>query len=368
MRMAGHDFFSLSIQAVSMPVKHDATSFLKLCKGLPLFDARSPAEYENAHIPGALNLPLLSDDERAQVGTAHARSGSEAAVHIALELIGPQLAAKLNRARHLVRKEREVCLHCWRGGMRSASLAWLLETGGFTVHLLEGGYKAYRSFIRAELARSAKILVLGGMTGSGKTDILHEMASLGCQVIDLEGLAQHRGSVFGGLGMAQQPNNERMENMLYAQWAEMDFSRPIWLEDEDRRIGSVTLPQEFFDQISTGRLVVLDMPKTLREARLLRMYTEEIQDEQLSQTLLELLGRIRKRLGDQTWRACVEALSEQRYQEAIAGVLEYYDRTYTHQLSLRIQNRRTVCTLTEDRPDRTARMLAEREHEFFLDA
>lgn len=195
------------------------------------------------------------------MGTAHAKSGSEAALHVALELIGPQLAAKLGRARQLCRnclhgrreinrngkKEKRVLLHCWRGGMRSRALAWLMETGGFSVFILEGGYKAYRSFVRSELAKPVNALVLSGMTGSGKTEVLHELAALGAQVVDLECLACHRGSAFGGIGMGVQPCNEHMENTLFEQWRKLDPARPVWLEDEDRRIGTVSLCGELFE-------------------------------------------------------------------------------------------------------------------------
>ena len=154
--------------------------------------------------------------------------------------MGGHLAALLARARHLCGGKREVLLHCWRGGMRSDSMRWLLETGGFTVHRLEGGYKSYRTFVRGELARPRPILVLGGYTGCGKTDILLELQRLGSQVIDLEGLARHKGSAFGALGQAEeQPGNEWFENQLYEQWRRCDPARPVWLEDESRHIGHV---------------------------------------------------------------------------------------------------------------------------------
>ena len=236
-----------------MPQSRTAEAFLHLrSEGFPLLDARSPQEFEKAHIPGALNLPLFSDAEREAVGIAHARSGQEAAVHKGLELIGPQLADKLSAARRLCKGRREVLMHCWRGGMRSASLAWLLETGGFHVTLLEGGYKAYRAEVRRILAFPADVRVLGGMTGCGKTDILAELAALGCQTIDLEGLAVHRGSAFGGVGLEPQPSGEMFENMLADRWAALERSRPVWLEDEDKRIGNIAVCPQFFPISSTG--------------------------------------------------------------------------------------------------------------------
>ena len=317
----------------SMPTIHSAADFLTLRResALPLFDVRSPLEFAAGHIPGALNLPLFSDDERAAVGTAHAKAGREAAVHVALEHIGPQLAGKLSRARHFTGKGREVLMHCWRGGLRSGTMAWLLEAGGYTVHLLTGGYKAYRTHIREVLGRDASVFVLGGMTGSGKTDILHELAALGEQVIDLEGLANHRGSAFGGVGLPEQPSNEWMENQLHEQWAALDFSRPIWLEDENRQIGRVTLPDPVCAHIARGRLVLVEAPFEARVERLARIYTDEAGAD--AATLLESLDRIRKRLGDEAWRNCVEAVRGGRYADAVRLVLGYYDKAYVHLLA-----------------------------------
>lgn len=357
-----------------MPHALDAESFLALRDaGLPLLDARSPGEYAHGHIPGALNLPVLDDGERAAVGTAHARSGREGAVHLALKLAGPQLAFKLARARRLVQehydalppqtgkragtKNRSVLIHCWRGGLRSASLAWLLETGGYAVHVLAGGYKTYRAWVRTTLARPASVLVLGGMTGSGKTDMLAELARLGSQVIDLEALAGHRGSAFGGVGLDGQPGNESVENALADLWRGLDPARPVWLEDEDRRIGTVALCGEFFEHIRTGRLVLVDVPFEARVNRLVRMYTgPEHRD-----ALAACVERLTARLGDEAARRCVADIRADRYREAVTAILGYYDKLYSRQMEKHDRALAGCIALDRDDPAEAARRLKEME-------
>lgn len=341
-----------------MPHIIDPATFLALRDaGMPLLDARAPSEHDRGAIPGALNLPVLDDEQRAAVGTRYARSGREAAVHLALQLVGPQLADKLARAQHLCRDRREVLVHCWRGGMRSASLAWLLETAGYTVHVLQGGYKGYRTHVREELARPARVLVLGGMTGTGKTDILHEMQALGCQVVDLEGLARHRGSAFGSIGMGQQPTNEHFESALFEIWSRLDRSRPVWLEDESSRIGTVAMCDAFFSHIEHGRLVTITMPVELRVARLVAEYaaTED------TPAMLHGLERIGKRLGTEAHRRCAEALQSGDHATAVRILLRYYDKAYDfHQQRQPRQAIRDIPLATDD-PAAVARLLAAEE-------
>lgn len=311
-----------------MPILIDTSKILVLRDaGMPLLDARSPVEFERGHIVGAVNFPVLSDEEREIIGTLHARSGAEAAVHRALELLGPQFANKLAQARRLCRGHKEVAIHCWRGGMRSRSLAWLLELGGFTVYLLEGGYKAYRTYIRAAFLQPMHFLVLGGMTGCGKTDILHELHLLGEQVIDLEGLAHHRGSAFGAIGMEQQPNNEHFESVLYEVWRKLDPTRPVWVEDESNRIGTITIADTFYTQMRKGQLITVAMSDELRIKRLVAMYTE-VNDVN---GLLHGIERIAKRLGGETTRICCEAVQRGDYAIATQRLLQYYDKGYTFQ-------------------------------------
>ena len=322
-----------------MPQLLDIQQFMaRRDAGLPVVDARSPAEYAHGHIPGALNIPTLSDDERARVGTAYAKGGPEAAVHLALNLVGPQLAGKLAHARETLRSclpsprghtRPEVLLHCWRGGMRSNAMAWLLELGGYSALVLEGGYNSYRRHVRQTLATCpAPVLVLGGMTGSGKTAMLHALAERGHQVIDLEGLANHRGSAFGAVGLGAQPSGESMENALCEMWRSLDPSRPVWLEDEDKRIGNIALCDEFFSHIRTGRLVLVEIPFETRVNYLAGEYAAP----QWQNMLTTCLWRLEKRLGSERTRRCADDIAAGRYREAVAEVLVSYDALYRRQL------------------------------------
>ena len=346
-----------------MPQLLDIQQFMaRRDAGLPVVDARSPSEYAHGHIPGALNIPTLADDERAKVGTAYAKGGPEAAVHLALSLVGPQLAGKLARARETLRPylphphghtRPEVLLHCWRGGMRSNAMAWLLELGGYSALVLEGGYNAYRRYVRQTLASSpAPVLVLGGMTGSGKTAMLHALAERGHQVIDLEGLANHRGSAFGAVGLGAQPSGESMENALCEQWRALDPARPVWLEDEDKRIGNIALCDEFFAHIRTGRLVLADIPFETRVDYLTREYTAP----QWQDALTACLWRLEKRLGSERTRQCATAIAAGRYRDAVADVLVSYDALYRRQLEkhgrppfavLRLENHDTTLAASQ---------------------
>ena len=386
-----------------MPVLHPIEDFLRLRDaGLPLLDVRSPAEFQTAHIAGARNLPLFSDEERARVGTAYARQGQEAATLLALRLVGGRLADMVETARQLCPPQpltadaaavlaaspsarcaasspvpdhafpplpeapslpgRHVLLHCWRGGLRSRSVGWLLESCGFTVHLLRGGYRAFRAHVRKELARPRPVLILGGMTGCGKTDILHALADRGEQIIDLEGLANHRGSAFGAVALSGgQPGNEAFENDLFEQWRTLDPRRPVWLEDESRRIGHVTLCEEFFRHIDTSRLLVVDLPQPLRIRRLVSIYGDTSPDSPpepaVAEALCAALQKLRRRLGSEACTRCCELVRAGRLDEAAGRVLHYYDKCYAHQQAQRSGRLLGRLTCEEDAPQETARRL-----------
>jgi tRNA 2-selenouridine synthase len=294
-----------------------------------IFDARSPAEYAEGHIPGALSLPLFSDEERAEVGTCYKQHGKAKAVRLGLEIVGPKMASLLHRA-DVLAGDKDIYLHCWRGGMRSGSLSWLLKTGGKTVHLLDGGYKAYRTWMYEQFERPFKFTVVGGMTGSGKTEILQELQGIGEQVIDLEGLANHRGSAFGAVGKGLQPSVEHFQNLLHHAIQQLDLSRTIWVEDESQHIGKVWINQQFFVQLKSSPLYVVDRPLNERVEHLCRIYGEANNEE--FNAIFQKIGR---RLGGQHVKSAVEAIDAGNLASAAEIALTYYDKSYRYMLDKR---------------------------------
>ncbi|MEO0855166.1 MAG: tRNA 2-selenouridine(34) synthase MnmH, partial [Cyanobacteria bacterium J06648_11] len=267
-----------------------------------ILDVRSPAEFEQGRIPGAVNLPLFENDERAQVGTCYKKQGREAAIELGLALVGPKMADLLKQAKDKA-SDRRVRVHCWRGGMRSSSVAQLLEMAGLTAITLRGGYKTFRRWCLSQFDRAKPILILGGMTGSGKTDILHALAELGEPVLDLEGLANHRGSSYGGLTQPPQPSTEQFENTIALQWHEYNSDRPIWIEGESRAIGSCRIPQGLFDQMMNAPVVQVERSRAERVSYLIGMYGDACNDELIAAT-----ERIRKRLGGARSKDAIHAI------------------------------------------------------------
>jgi tRNA 2-selenouridine synthase len=306
-----------------------------------LLDVRTPAEYANGHIPGALSLPLFSNEERAVVGTLYKQQSAEAAFLKGLEYAGAKLRFYVEEAARLA-PDRRVVLHCWRGGQRSGSMSWLLSSAGFDVLTLAGGYKAYRQMAQQELAQTRNSLfILGGPTGSGKTHILTALQRAGETIVDLEGLARHKGSSFGALGEAPQPSVEHFENILHDAWRRLPPQGRVWLEDESRSIGRVYLPDPFWRLMLEAPIVLLDMPVSWRIQNLVEDYARFPRPE-----LEAAFQRIAKRLGGQHVQAALQALAHDDYASAAAIALQYYDKAYQH-------------TLLRRRPESIIRLQAE---------
>jgi tRNA 2-selenouridine synthase len=305
--------------------RHSITDFLTTAAG-PILDVRAPAEYAQGHIPGALSLPLFTDEERARIGTTYKQVNPDKAVLLGLDFFGPKMRRMVEEARKLA-PGQEVRLHCWRGGMRSGAVQWLLELGGLQVNLLDKGYKDYRRWALAEMARPRQLRVLGGYTGSGKTTVLHALAAQGEPVLDLEKLANHLGSSFGALGQPPQPTQEQFENDLAAALAALPDDRPIWVEDESRSIGGLGIPNEFFAQMKAAPLLVLDVPREARVQYLAADYGRHDAGELASAVL-----RLRKRLGGLVTKEALGAIAENDMPRMVELVLAYYDKTYGYGL------------------------------------
>ena len=296
---------------------------------LPIADVRSPSEYRRAHIPGAVSLPLFNDEERAEIGTLYKQVSRDAAVLRGLEIAGPKMADIVRTAREIAGGQA-LRLYCWRGGMRSGSVSWLLQQAGMEVHVLQGGYKAYRNWILSSLDQPRNYVVLAGPTGSGKTDILHALRARGEQIIDLEALAGHRGSSYGALGLPQPPSSEQFENNLFSVFHQLDPRRRIWLEDESKTIGKCYLPLGFWNHLRLSPIVQLNPPIESRKDQL-----HEIYGSMPKEQLHEATARLEKRIGNEAVRNALLALEENRLRDLLDIVLKYYDKTYYYGLFLR---------------------------------
>ncbi|WBO84524.1 tRNA 2-selenouridine(34) synthase MnmH [Hymenobacter yonginensis] len=298
--------------------------FLHTSPDIPLLDVRAPLEYAQGHIPGAVSFPLFSDEERARIGTTYKQVNPDKAVLMGLDMFGPKMSRMVQLAQKLA-PAKQVRVHCWRGGMRSGAVQWLLELAGFQVQLLNKGYKDYRHFALAEFAQPRPLLVLGGLTGSGKTDVLHELARRQQPLLDLEGLAHHKGSAFGSIGQPAQPTQEQFENELAWLLVDLPVSAPVWVEDESRTIGSVHVPPPFFAQMQAAPLVLLEIPRAVRVQKLAAEYGRED-----AGALATSILRIRKRLGGLATKEALAAIAEDDMEKMVSLVLDYYDKTYTH--------------------------------------
>ena len=325
------------------------SEFFPLTNSIPVIDVRSPGEFDLGHIPEAVNIPLFSNDERAIVGTNYKKEGKDNAVIRGLEIVGPKLASFVKEARKISPKKK-ILVHCWRGGMRSQSMAWLLNTAGFEVSVLEGGYKAYRTFIRTQFEKAEEIIILGGYTGSGKTDVLKEIEKNNQQFLDLEGIANHKGSAFGAIGQGAQPSNEHFENELAKIWRKFDLSKPIWIEDESRQLGRCTIPDTLFEKMRDCKLVKIIIPKAVREKRLVKEYG--LFDKAF---LEKSVKNIERRLGGLRTQQSLEALENGDMNKVAEITLEYYDKAYLHGNSQRSPEKVYEIEIEDDNPSVTAK-------------
>lgn len=337
------------------------TDFMEGAAGALLIDVRSPGEYSHGCIPGAINIPLFTDEERKVVGTTYKQKSREQAIKTGLDYFGPKMRGMVEEVEKLVKskmhanersstpkKEWNVLVYCWRGGMRSGGVAWLLDLYGFKTVVLSGGYKAFRNHVLHTFQQPFRFNVLGGYTGSGKTELLQALKDKGEHVIDLEDLAKHKGSAFGSINMPEQPTQEMFENLLAMELQTLGVESPVWIEDESQRIGRLNLPHSLWNTIRQCPVIFLDIPFEKRLAHIVAEYGSLDKDK-----LAEAIVRIAKRLGGLHTQKALEYLSADRITECFFILLTYYDKHYLKSLHNRENIDALLTTIACDKPEPT---------------
>lgn len=295
-----------------------------------LVDVRSPCEFEAEHVPHAINIPLLTDQERHEVGLIYAREGEMVARRHGLKLIAPKIPAIVDLILPLKTREQSLVIMCWRGGLRSETVASFLTMVGIDCWRLRGGYKAWRRFVLDEFARDSypfSPIVLEGRTGTGKTEILEELSARGEQILNLEDLAGHRGSFFGSVGLPPQPTQKNFEAYLWEQLRQFKAG-PLYIESEGRKIGRISLPEIITRRLKSAPRVLITGSRQSRIKRLMNVYLPE-QNKTLVEQALKLVSLLTPALG----RDCVKELNELAHKEKFEPILEcllerYYDPLY----------------------------------------
>lgn len=294
--------------------------------GVITFDVRSPKEHKAGNFNPAFLLPLLNDDHRHQIGIRYKEQGNQEAVKLGYELVGPLFDQLISQAKFIA-QDRPVHLFCWRGGQRSHITAELLEGAGMNVSIVRGGYKAMRNTLLSQFLLPRKGVVLSGETGSGKTEILHCIQEQVDCVIDLEGLAHHKGSAFGSLGQPEQPTQEQFENELALRLFFLPIEQVVFIENESRMIGKLRIPDGIFTQIQTWPMARICRPKEERVKRILEEYGHFGKEELRSCTL-----NLSKRMGNELCNKAVLHLENDEYVSWVNALLQYYDKGYAFAL------------------------------------
>ena len=342
--------------------------FLKLAETHPVFDVRSPGEYNHAHMPGAISLPLFTDEERKQVGTAYKQISREQAIKIGLDYFGPKMRKMVEEveavsSRQLADSSRQaavgslptancILVYCWRGGMRSGAVSWLLDIYGFKVYTLIGGYKKFRNHVLETFKKPYHFNIIGGYTGSGKTELLKTLKEKGEKVIDLENIANHKGSAFGAIGLPPQPTQEMFENLLSNELSAISskeglrttnyelLTSCIWLEDESQRIGLINIPGDLWKNMRQSKVWFLDIPFEERLKHIIPEYGILEQEK-----LIAAIERISQKLGHLNAKTAILLLKEEKISESFAILLKYYDKFYFRSLHNREQAEALIHTV-----------------------
>lgn len=302
----------------------DIQAFLNQSKGELLIDVRAPVEFFKGHITNAINVPLFEDSERAEIGTLYKQQGKDTAVNRGLEIVSPKMVGFVNEVKALT-KNKKVFVYCFRGGMRSNSFAWLMNTSGLNAHILHGGYKAFRNHVLEYFEQDKKLILLGGNTGSGKTDVLKQLAISEFQVVDLEGIANHKGSAFGSINEQKQNPQQVFENTLFQAFKMMNEELPILLEDESQSIGYNKIPHGLWLQMKKATIIKLNIPFEVRVQKLVLDYTTVDIN-----ALKACVVKISQQLGTLNTKLCLQYLDEGHLADVARLSLLYYDKAYNY--------------------------------------
>ena len=308
----------------------------------PIIDVRSPSEYSKGHWPGAINIPLFTNSEREIIGKSYKKESRLKAIFNGLKITMPKTTKFLEIIMQATSKQekgnKSLRIYCWRGGMRSNSFAWLARTIGIKTYLLKGGYKNYRKWVLNQFESDLPIRLIGGKTGTGKTDLLNYINDKKIFVIDLEGIANHRGSSFGSLGMKRQPSTQQFENILAESLDKFHASNAIeiWLEAESSNLGKCRIPNSLYKKMKKAPTIEIIKTKNERIENLVNVYSQNSQNE-----LKEAVNRISKRLGPQRTKEALVAIETKDWSEACKAMLDYYDKCYEYELD-KIKNINTI--------------------------
>jgi tRNA 2-selenouridine synthase len=294
-----------------------------------VIDVRSPAEYAEDHIPGAINCPVLDDAERAQVGIVYKQQSAFDAKKLGAAIVARNIAAHLDNNFRCNAKGWKPLIYCWRGGSRSGAMTHILRSVGWHALQLEGGYKSFRARVIRDLETlPARFTyrVICGRTGSGKSRLLEALAVAGAQVLDLEQLAAHRGSVLGDLPGAPQPTQKTFESLIWEQLHRSDPARPLFVEAESKKVGMLRVPQSLIERMWEGQCLQLDVPEAARIELLRDEYAHLIHDTPLLFAKLDCLNSLHSRERIDAWKTLARA---GRWDEFVADMLKnHYDPAY----------------------------------------
>lgn len=294
-----------------------------------IIDVRSPGEYAHAHIPLAYSIPIFNNEERHEIGLTYKQKSSSKAIQIGLDYFGPKMKSLVIQAEQTFPKNKDLLIHCWRGGMRSEAMCWLFGLYGWNIYQLTGGYKSFRNWVLQQFLLQYPIIVLGGYTGSGKTDLLYELKKKGEVIIDLEQIAGHKGSAFGNLGLPPQESAEQFENYLAMALYDAEKLRVlknkkwIWVEGESQRIGQLNIPTPLYQQMKSAPNLFIYISFNERLEKIVAEYGGHEKE-----ALVHAVMRIRKRLGGLYTKEVVNFLIEGQVKPAFDILLSYYDRFY----------------------------------------